>query len=247
MSCAKHATFALWAGASTEASPPTDRRIGIAPPPTEEALWSRAMTLVGCSVGELAQAHRLRLPAQPRQAKGHIGTLIEHALGASAGSQARADFPHLGIELKTVPVDAAGRPLESTFVSTVPQGDLSALTWAQSRVRAKLSRVLWVPVAGGRDVPLPERRIQRPQLWSPSSEQELTLRLDWEELIGSLALGGADSIQAHQGQCLQLRPKGQRGTDRRLYFDAVQGFDWGQPKAFYLRRNFTASCLDWGV
>ena len=46
--------------------------------------------------------------------------LLETALGATAGSKAEQDFSHLGIELKTLPINAEGFPLETTFVSLAP-------------------------------------------------------------------------------------------------------------------------------
>ena len=43
-------------------------------------------------------------------------------------------------------------------------------------MRHKLSRVLWVPVEGARHIPLAERRVGSPLLWSPSEEEERLLR-----------------------------------------------------------------------
>ena len=65
----------------------------------------------------------------PLRAKGLAGTLIERALGASAGSTAEPDFPALGIELKTIPIDAAGRICESTFVCTIALGRIADGTY----------------------------------------------------------------------------------------------------------------------
>ena len=79
--------------------------------------------------------------------KGKVGEQIERALGASGGSTATWDFPELRVELKTIPLDASrGAPRESTFVCAVSLADADRAEWATSWVRAKLSRVLWVPV-----------------------------------------------------------------------------------------------------
>lgn len=55
--------------------------------------------------------------------------LLELYLGAMAGSKPEQDFPELGIELKTIPVDAAGKPLETTFVCVAPLTGNSGVTW----------------------------------------------------------------------------------------------------------------------
>ena len=50
-------------------------------------------------------------------------------LGASAGSKPEQDFAALGVELKTIPVDSLGRPLETTFVCVAPLTGNSGVTW----------------------------------------------------------------------------------------------------------------------
>ena len=82
------------------------------------------------------------------------------------------------------------------------------MNWENSHVRHKLSKVLWIPVEGSRDIPLRERHIGQPILWQPSAEQEHQLRQDWEELMDYIVLGKLNQITAHIGKVMQLRPKG---------------------------------------
>lgn len=77
------------------------------------------------------------------------------------------DFAALGVELKTIPVDSQGRPLETTFVCVAPLTGNSGVTWESSHVRHKLKRVLWVPVEGDRAIPLAERRVGAPAAVEP--------------------------------------------------------------------------------
>jgi DNA mismatch repair protein MutH len=74
-------------------------------------------------------------------------------------------------------------------------------------VRHKLQRVLWIPVEGSRTIPLAERRVGAPLLWSPNEEEERQLRMDWEELMDLIVLGQVERITARHGEVLQLRPK----------------------------------------
>src|SRR5688572_5579121 len=134
-------------------------------PETEQELLARARALSGLCLAELAARFQTPVPPDLRRAKGWVGALLERALGASAGSRAAPDFEHLGIELKTLPVDARGRPLESTFVCTIPLAEIGEVEWAASRVRRKLARVLWMPVEGERRLAVGVRRLGAPLLW----------------------------------------------------------------------------------
>jgi DNA mismatch repair protein MutH len=208
-------------------------------PRTELELLERARALAGRSLGELARAERLDTPADLRRAKGFVGQLIERALGATAGSRAGPDFAVLGVELKTLPVDARGRPVESTFVCTIPLTRVGDIEWVDSPVRAKLRRVLFVPVEGERERRVGERRVGEPFLWSPSAEEEADLKFDWDDLSGRIGRGDVESITGHLGRFLQVRPKAADSRSRRLARDAEGVAFAAMPRGFYLRAAFT--------
>ncbi|WP_445402263.1 DNA mismatch repair endonuclease MutH [Zobellella sp. An-6] len=212
-------------------------------PPNIEVLLARAERLSGLSLGELAGQLALPVPAHLRRDKGWVGHLLELALGASAGSKPEQDFPELGVELKSIPVDAGGRPLETTFVCVAPLTDVAGLDWQHSNVRNKLARVLWIPVLGERNIPPGDRIIGQPLLWTPEQEEERLLRQDWEELMELISLGRVQEISARHGQVLQLRPKAANG---RALTEAVgpQGQPiMTRPRGFYLKTAFTGALL----
>lgn len=218
-------------------------RLRPAPPKTVDELMARAEALSGRTIAEVAGRLRETVPADLKRHKGWVGNLMEHALGADAASRDEPDFMALGIELKTIPVDHRGRPLETTFVATVPLDEVGELPWDQSRVRRKLARVLWVPVLGERRVPLAERGIGAPLLWSPSPAQEAALREDWDELAGIIGRGDVESITGRLGRFLQVRPKAANASVRRRAIDADGGLLETLPRGFYLRTQFTAAIL----
>lgn len=215
----------------------------VSPPATEQELLARAEALAGISLRELAERDGVAVPPDLRRAKGFVGSLVERVLGASAGSRALPDFPELEIELKTLPVDRAGAPLESTFVCTIPLMEIGDVEWVASRVRRKLARVLWMPVQGDRDIPVGERRLGQPLLYRLGADDEALLRADWEELAGLIGRGHVESLTGHLGRFLQIRPKAAHSRARRLGFDADGVPFAALPRGFYLRASFTRALL----
>jgi DNA mismatch repair protein MutH len=215
----------------------------VTPPLSESELLSHARRIAGLSLADLARECQRPLPASLQRAKGWVGQLLEQALGASAGSRPEPDFQLIGVELKTLPIDRQGRPRESTYVCTVPLLDNLGLERDTSWVRRKLQRVLWLPVEAEPDIPLAERRIGMALLWSPSPEQDAALKRDWEELMEMVVTGQLDTLSAHTGTWLQIRPKAAHSRIRCTGFDAGGIPTETLPRGFYLRPAFTRSIL----
>jgi DNA mismatch repair protein MutH len=175
------------------------------------------------------------------RAKGLVGGLLERALGATAGSASAPDFPALRVELKTIPLDSAGRPRESTFVCSARLRDLADTPWEDSPVHAKLARVLFVPIEAGTALALGARRIGAARLWSPTPAQHAALRADWEELAGLIGRGDVEQLTAHLGHHLQIRPKAANSRVRGRARDEHGAPLRTLPRGFYLRASFTAT------
>ena len=210
------------------------------PPRDEAELVARARALSGHSVEALAQKLGIRVDGAAVSTKGKVGELLERALGATGGSAATWDFPALRIELKTIPVDEPELPRESTFVCAVSLLDADRAEWESSWVRAKLARVLWVPIRVGADG---SRRIGEARLWSPSEPQESVLKDDFEEILGRVAAAGIEDISARVGRWLQLRPKAAHGGVRTGAPGGDGAIVATVPRGFYLRARFTGAIL----
>ena len=213
-------------------------------PQTLEQLLSQSQSIAGLTFGELADELHIPVPPDLKRDKGWVGMLLEHALGATAGSKAEQDFSHLGVELKTLPINAEGYPLETTFVSLAPLVQNSGVKWENSHVRHKLSCVLWMPIEGSRHIPLRERHIGTPILWKPTVEQERQLKQDWEELMDLIVLGKLDQITARIGEVMQLRPKGANSRSITKGIGRNGEVIETLPLGFYLRKAFTAGILN---
>ncbi len=213
------------------------------PPHSIEELMLRANNMAGLTLGQLADSHGLSTPINLKRDKGWVGQLIEHELGAIAGSKPEQDFIHLGIELKTIPVDANGKPMETTYVTVAPLVNIQGLTWEDSVVCHKLQTVLWVPVQGERLIPVADRQIGTPILWKPNSVELALLKQDWEEIMEFISMGQVKQLTARHGEVLQLRPKGanSRSVTQSIAQDGSTAMT--NPRGFYLKIQFTQAIL----
>jgi DNA mismatch repair protein MutH len=214
-----------------------------AEPETEQELLARAWQVAGLTLGELGARVGIGVPLEPVRGKGVAGQVLERALGATAASRAEPDFVALGVELKTIPLDASGKPTESTFVCSISLSAMADTDWEQSTVFKKLARVLLVPIEAASEKPLPDRRFGRPYLWIPTFEERQRLRADWERLSEMIASGDVALITGHLGEVLQVRPKAATGRSRRRAPDEEGAVQWTVPRGFYLRPSFTAMVL----
>lgn len=202
-------------------------------PKTEAELVMRARELAGRTLVELARA--LSQVPHPRH-KGFAGTLIERALGLRTRG-AGPDLPELGLELKTTPIDGRGEPRESTFVCMVPREGLDA-PWERSAPRAKLARVLFVPIES-----VGAGRIGTAFVWAPDDAESAALASDWDELSGLLRAHGHEHVSARHGRLMQVRPKAASAKARWRASGDDEAPVLALPRAFYLRRAFVASIL----
>lgn len=212
-------------------------------PINEHQLLNRAQTAAGYNFAEIAKYLNLPIPENLNKQKGWVGNLIETFLGANAGSKAERDFVNLGIELKTIPVDKHGKPLETTFVCVTPLMANYGVIWETSHVKYKLTKVLWIPIEGDRLIPLAERKVGNPILWTPTSKQELQLKQDWQELMDMIALGQVEKITARYGTYLQIRPKAANGKALTEAIGENGQIIMTRPRGFYLKKSFTEQIL----
>ena len=215
----------------------------MAAPESVDELLARARALVGQRVGDVATALGVSSAGDAVRTKGTPGAILERALGATGGSSKVHDFPELGVELKTIPIDLRGVPVESTYVCTLSLADAESQEWEDSWVRAKLSRVLFVPLVAGDDAPWPARRIAEPVLWEPTAEQDSILRGDFDDVVGLIGIGRIEDLTAHRGRWMQVRPKAAHGRVRTTAFGADNEAIATIPRGFYLRPKFTGALL----
>lgn len=210
---------------------------------SETQLLLRCQAIEGLTFAQLATHCGLAIPEHPLQRKGWLGLAIEKALGATAGNRSLPDFIELGVELKTLPVNAQGKPAESTFITSIPLLNLHQQTWKTSQCYQKIKRVLWIPIEDDKHIPYTHRRIGRALLWSPSPENEVILEQDWQALTQMICTGFLADIHAGIGNYLQVRPKAASGKSLCYGYDENGHKVLTLPRGFYLRSQFTARIL----
>ena len=204
----------------------------------------KAQELEGLTFSQLARMLNLPVPSDPKNAKGWLGQAVELYLGAQAGCLPIPDFPALKLELKTLPINAKGRVMESTYVTTLPLlGDFS-LQWEQSACFQKLQLVLWLPIEGDKTIFYGHRRIGQAILWQPSDEQYRILKKDWEEITEMVIQGHIEKIHGGLGQYLHVRPKAANAQKLTRALNDQSEIIQTLPRGFYLRSQLTQEILE---
>jgi len=206
----------------------------------------KAEDLRGYSLKELSDYLNIHAPKSRSMvhSKGLPGQIAELLLGATAKSKPMPDFPELGLELKTLPIDIDGNILETTYVCTAPllaKADKANFEFEQSTVYKKLQTVLWLPiiVLDNNKTSFDNRIIGDAFIWRPSEMQYNLLKTDWLELTEMLLLGQAEQLTSHYGKILQIRPKAANSTAITDSIDSEGNKISTLPRGFYLRTSFT--------
>ncbi len=216
-------------------------------PLSVQELMLRSNALCGHSVAEVARELNTSIPEDLTRSKGFVGQLLELALGADPQALDRPDFPDLGVELKTIPLSEAGTPVESTFCCSIDMEYADRVSWETSRLRTRLSRVLFIGIDSVKvEAGLGARIIRKVMLWEPNAAEHALLRADWEDLIGFIGAGRGAILNAKKGDVIQVRPKAADSKVRTLS-PGSEGLELSLPLGFYLRAKTTLRLFQRGT
>lgn len=223
------------------------------------SILNKANSLRGYSVDELTKFLQLKTNKMQSSnllhTKGFTGQLVELLLGATAKSKPLPDFPELGLEIKTLPINIKGFPLETTYVCTAPllpkikinkNNELTSghFDFETSVVYKKLKKVLWMPiiVIDKQDDTATQsnRVIGSSFIWEPSIKELDLIKTDWLELTEMLYMGELDRLTSHYGEVLQIRPKAANSSVTTKAIGPDGEITYSLPRGYYLRTCFTS-------
>jgi DNA mismatch repair protein MutH len=204
-----------------------------------QQIFNKAQELQGLTFLQFARMLNLELPVNLTHAKGWLGQAIERYLGASAGCLPIPDFPHLNLELKTLPLNQNAKASESTYVTTLPLLGHFNLQWESSNCFQKLQQVLWMVVEGESSIPYHQRRFIKAILWKPSEVQNDILKADWELITEMVIQGQVEEIHGGIGQYLHIRPKAADASRTTQSINVQGDIIHTLPRGFYLRTQLT--------
>lgn len=211
---------------------------------SERTLLMFAQGLCGYSVKEVSEALSEPIPKYLKKNKGFIGILLEKILGSNTtNNKSCVDFPSLGIELKSIPINELGYPLEDTCICTVPLTQNTGLMWENSYLYQKIKKILWIAVQGSKKILLQDRLFKKAFIWSPSKYETKIVKSDWEILMDKIVLGEFKKISSTDSNVLYIKNKHRNKFSRIKFTDELGNLQLIKPKAFYFKKRFTKILL----
>ena len=207
-------------------------------------LCKKAQSFQGYKLADLANLYNVEKPEHNNTAKGWAGQLIEQLFGIKNNSFAMPDFPELGVELKTIPVNVDYRPYETTYVTTVPLLPNDMTSFEQSILWSKIRHILWIPlVSETRSEKVQNRVIGRPIIWQPSLQDKKIIEQDYYEIMEYIISGEIDKLTSQIGEYLHVRPKALDSSKKTYSIDQDGNKMITSPKGFYLRKTLTSKIM----
>lgn len=212
-------------------------------PDTIQKLYSNLEHICGKTIGEVAAELGIDVIKDLTSNTGWIGNLIESALGAQAGTKPVQDFTTLGIELKTIAINSAGKVANNVFITTVPQETFMMQSWETSHLLYKLQHILFIPIENNSEKAIAQRRIGRPLFWKPSVDELNVIANDWHNVMMLLAEDKMLKLPSGLGQALTVQVKALSSLQTRTIEDS-DGFKHKVlPLSFYLKRSFVQQII----
>ena len=206
-------------------------------------LQERLDLIVGRTIAELAILAKVPIPKHNKSAKGLAGQLVEIFLGAHAGNLAKPDFPHLGIELKTVPINFKCSPIASTYVCMANLHPRRFVPFKESTLYHKIRSLLLVFLLTTTSMPIWERVVAGYCFYEPEPHIMQQIEVDYNEFQELILLGNTSKIDGSYGNILQMLPKGANANDTVLVRNEESETIATMSRGYYLRNSFTKNVI----
>jgi DNA mismatch repair protein MutH len=224
--------FVGWIYRSMTGQTPLPMRTQVRDPEQEfeRAMLAKLRAVEGKTIVDVAT----RVGMTVGRDKSAAARVVRHVLGQKSKGR-HGDFERFGVELKTVPIDHRGRPVESTSFPSFVHEEIQFETWPDSDLLGRLNRILFVPIRRSKGQPQGQGVLQRAFFWSPPERDLVEISLEWERYRALISAGRArDLPKASETVFIHVRPKARNAQDREM---APGGFEVIR-KSFWLNSGY---------
>lgn len=196
-----------------------------------DGLLARLEALVGRTIQDVADAHRL----EPGASKSRVSGVLRRAIGLKA-KLIPAHLEALGLEIKTIPLGPNAQPYEAMSFPSFDPRELVGEEWEDSDLLAGISNMLLVPIyREQRDIDLMQQRVCRPFRWSPDREQMSGIRAEWERYRETFSAGSGQRMPTEsETRFIHVRP---HAMDAKDHIEQPDGNTMVK-QSFWLNRDF---------
>ncbi|MBZ9685758.1 DNA mismatch repair protein MutH [Clostridium estertheticum] len=192
-----------------------------------------------------------------KASKGRLGQVVEEEyFGYKVNSRKEADFKEAGIELKVAPLKEI-KPKESSDSLREKQGisakerivlsiinfmEIHKEQWTLNSLFDKCGQLLLMFYLNEKDKPIEELIFKIINVWSPSEEDFIVIKKDWETIINKINAGKAHEISEGDTMYLGACTKGSTAAKSKRsqpYSEIL-----APQRAFSLKRSYVDSIIE---
>ncbi len=196
----------------------------------EDAILENINKYEGKSIQELSNIFSLDIK---NRSKNQIATIIKKSIGFKSIKSNIKEFEQLGIILKTIKIKRSNNyPFEAISFPSMKLQELILENWENSTFKEYINKILFVPVySDNKKSSLDKKYLGKSFFWSPSVEEENTIKKEWEQYKSEVANGQckihlvtvvskkgfkevSDLSKESKTSIIHMRPHGRDSNDR---------------------------------
>lgn len=222
----------------------------------ENSIEEYARKLLNKSLNDVV-GYELSHRFKNKNSKGRLGQVVEEAyFGYKVNSKKEADFKSVGIELKVAPLKLinpkVGSELlrekegisakERIVLTMIDFMEVHKERWESNSLIEKCGKLLLMFYIHDSNKPIEELIFKIINLWSPSKEDLLVIKRDWETIINKVKLGKAHEISEGDTMYLGACTKGSTAekSKRNQPFSDTKA----PQRAFSLKRSYVEYIIE---
>lgn len=185
------------------------------------------------------------------KSKGRLGQVVEEEyFGYKINSKQEADFSEAGVELKVSPLKLINKKLDSNLLrekegisakerivlTMIDYMKIYSEEWETNSLMKKCGQMLFMFYIHEKDKPIEELIFRIINIWSPSEEDLMVIKKDWQLIVDKIKSGRAHEISEGDTMYLGACTKGSTSekSQREQPFSEIKA----KQRAFSLKRSY---------